>query len=124
MAAIRGKNSAPELAVRRFLHQAGLRFRLHKRELPGTPDIVLPRWRAVVFVHGCFWHRHPGCSYATTPQTRADFWQRKFDSNVKRDIAQQLALRATGWRVFVIWECEITDRLRLEAFVRQIKNLE
>lgn len=124
MAAIRGKNSAPELAVRRFLHHAGLRFRLHKKELPGKPDIVLPRWRTVVFVHGCFWHRHPGCGYTATPQTRADFWQRKFDGNVKRDIAQQAALKAMGWRVFIIWECEITDQLRLESLVRRIQTLE
>ena len=107
MAAIRGKNTAPELAVRRILHAMGLRFRLHRKDLPGRPDIVLPRHRTVVFVHGCFWHRHEGCSYTTTPKTRQEFWQAKFDGNVARDRRNQADLVQLSWRVLVVWECEL-----------------
>ena len=107
MAGIRGKDTAVELAVRRQLHALGLRFRLHGRDLPGRPDIVLPRFRVAVFVHGCFWHRHHGCRYAATPRTRADFWQRKFDANVRRDAAAVQGLIQAGWRVAILWECSI-----------------
>lgn len=109
MAAIRGKDTAPELAVRRMLHGMGLRFRLHRKELPGRPDIVLPRHRTVVFVHGCFWHRHQGCRFTTTPKTRREFWQAKFDGNVARDRRNQAELVQLGWRVIVVWECELRD---------------
>ncbi|MCA3108204.1 MAG: DNA mismatch endonuclease Vsr [Rhodocyclaceae bacterium] len=105
MAGIRGKDTAPELAVRKGLHAAGFRFRLHRRDLPGRPDIVLPRYRAVVFVHGCFWHRHAGCRYATTPSSNAMRWTRKFSENVARDRAAIAALESAGWRVAVTWEC-------------------
>lgn len=119
MAAIRGKNTAPELAVRGILHAMGLRFRLHRKDLPGRPDIVLQRHRTVVFVHGCFWHRHEGCRYTTTPKTRLAFWQAKFDANVARDHRNRIALEEMGWRVLVVWECELRDaealRDRLKA---------
>jgi DNA mismatch endonuclease (patch repair protein) len=107
MAAIRGKNTGPELAVRRILHAMGLRFRVHRKDLPGRPDIVLPRHRTVVFVHGCFWHRHEGCRYTSTPKTRLEFWQAKFDENLARDHRNRIALEEMGWRVLVVWECEL-----------------
>lgn len=110
MSRIRGKDTRPEMILRRALHAKGLRFRLHRKDLPGTPDLVLPRHNAVCFVHGCFWHRHPGCRFATTPATRPDFWQNKFRENVERDRRNIEALRAAGWRVAVIWECEIGRR--------------
>lgn len=118
MSTIRGSNTQPERLVRSYLHGAGLRFRLHKRSLPGSPDIVLPRYRAVVFIHGCFWHRHPGCRLATTPATRPEFWQQKFQANVTRDQRTSNLLRSAGWRVFTIWGCEadnseVLDRLFL-----------
>ena len=116
MSSIRGRNTQPELLVRRYLHATGLRFRLHARSLPGRPDIVLPRYRVAVFVHGCFWHRHEGCRFTTTPATRAEFWQDKFRGNVARDRRDTLLLRSAGWRVFTVWECEaaneeVLDRL-------------
>ena len=107
MAAIRGKDTAPELAIRRILHAMGLRFRLHRKDLPGRPDIVLPKHRTVVFVHGCFWHRHENCRHTTTPKTRQEFWQTKFAANVERDRRNQTDLQQLGWRVIVVWECEL-----------------
>jgi DNA mismatch endonuclease, patch repair protein len=109
MAGIRGKNTKPELLVRKYLHSRGLRYRLHVKELPGKPDLVFPKYKALVFVHGCFWHQHAGCKYAAHPQTREDFWNLKLSENVKRDSYQIAALKELGWRVFVIWECEIQD---------------
>nr|WP_255333632.1 very short patch repair endonuclease [Thiomonas sp. FB-Cd] len=107
MATIRGKDTAVELAVRRQLHALGYRFRLHRGDLSGRPDIVLPRFRVAVFVHGCFWHRHRGCGYAATPKTRADFWQAKFEANVRRDALAVESLARAGWRVAILWECAI-----------------
>lgn len=116
MAGIRGKDTTPELALRRALHGAGFRFRLHARELPGRPDLVLPRWRVAVQVHGCFWHRHPGCRYATDPATRPEFWSAKFAGNVARDARNHAALLASGWRVATVWECALSkDRLAASA---------
>lgn len=109
MAAIRGKDTAPEVAVRRMLHGMGLRFRLHRKDLPGRPDIVLPKHRVAVFVHGCFWHRHEGCPFTTTPKTRQEFWLAKFDTNVARDKRNQAELERMGWRVQVVWECELRE---------------
>ncbi len=105
MSNIRGRDTQPELLVRRHLHAAGFRYRLHDRRLPGRPDIVLPRYHAVVLVHGCFWHRHPGCRFAYTPKSRQEFWQAKFDDNVRRDEHVRVRLSEMGWRVFVVWEC-------------------
>ena len=115
MARVRGKDTAPELRVRRIAHRMGLRFRLHRRDLPGTPDLVFPKHRLAVFVHGCFWHRHPGCGRASTPSTRPEFWQAKFDGNVERDRRRQAELIALGWTVLVLWECELKDDAALEA---------
>ena len=116
MAGIRGKDTTPELALRRALHGAGFRFRLHAPELPGRPDLVLSRWRAAVQVHGCFWHRHPGCRYATNPATRPEFWSAKFAGNVERDARNHAALLALGWRVATVWECALSkDRLAASA---------
>ena len=121
MAAIRCKDTSPELRVRRLLHHLGYRFRLHRRDLPGSPDIVLPKHRTVVFVHGCFWHRHPGCRYTTTPKTSADFWTNKFEQNIRRDHHQQQQLREMGWSVMVIWECELRDLQSLKTRLVQIR---
>lgn len=107
MSRIRGKDTGPERAVRSLLHRMGYRFRLHGRDLPGSPDIVLPRLRTVVFVHGCFWHRHAGCRHASTPRTRARFWRLKFERNVERDGENRAALRRLGWRVVTVWECQV-----------------
>lgn len=107
MSGIRAKDTKPEKLVRSALHRAGFRFRLHDKRLPGRPDIVLPRYKTVIFVHGCFWHRHPGCKYAATPKTRTEFWQKKFEDNVHRDAEVRAALEADGWRVVVVWECEV-----------------
>lgn len=107
MARIRGANTAPERVLRSGLHHAGFRFRLHSRQLPGRPDLVLPKYSAVVFVHGCFWHRHPGCSNATMPSTRTDFWAQKLSGNHRRDVRQICLLLKAGWRVLVVWECAL-----------------
>ena len=110
MAGIRAKNTKPEVALRSALHRLGFRFRIHDRALPGRPDIVLPRYRAAVQVHGCFWHRHDECHFATTPSSNREFWQTKFESNVQRDRAAELRLQESGWRTGVIWECAIKER--------------
>jgi DNA mismatch endonuclease (patch repair protein) len=123
MAGIRGRDTTPERIVRSHLHRAGLRFRLHESRLSGRPDIVLPRWGAVVFVHGCYWHRHPGCRFATTPSTRVEFWTRKFAENVARDRRNVRALRRAGWRVFVVWECSLSPSA-LDRLVRRIREHE
>jgi DNA mismatch endonuclease (patch repair protein) len=107
MSGIRGKNTKPELALRRALHARGFRFRLHSGKVHGRPDLVLPKHRAVVFVHGCFWHRHEGCRYTTTPSTREEFWQAKFTANVARDAAVRGKLLKDGWRVATVWECAL-----------------
>ena len=113
MSRIRGGNTAPERAVRSALHALGLRFRLHNKTLPGTPDIVMRRWNTVVFVHGCFWHRHEGCRFSYTPKSRLTFWMSKFVENVARDERARHALTALGWRVITIWACEISDTRKL-----------
>lgn len=110
MAGIKGKNTTPEVRLRKALHGEGFRFRLHAAKLPGRPDIVLPRYRAAIFVHGCFWHRHDGCRNASVPKTNAAFWEEKFQRNVARDATNHADLKATGWRVAIIWECAIRKR--------------
>lgn len=124
MSRIRGKDTIPERLLRSLLHRAGFRFRLHDRTLPGSPDIVLKRCRTVVFVHGCYWHRHPGCKNATTPRTRTEFWQKKFDETVRRDRQKEEELLALGWQVIVVWECELekTPQEVLAKIVRQIRG--
>jgi len=106
MSRIRGKDTAPEKQVRSALHRAGYRFRLHSRTLPGRPDLVLPKYRTLVLVHGCFWHRHRDCRFAYTPKSRTAFWNAKFDANVQRDRRTARALRRLGWKVVTVWECE------------------
>lgn len=107
MSRIRSTDTQPELAVRRFLHANGFRFRLHRAGLLGRPDIVLPKWHTVIFVHGCFWHRHPGCEKTTTPSSNVQKWADKFSANVSRDAKVRAGLQAQGWNVIVIWECGI-----------------
>ena len=109
MVRIQGRDTVPEVVVRRTAHRLGFRFRLYRKDLPGRPDLVFPRYRAVVFVHGCFWHRHDGCRFAYTPRSRVRFWTEKFRKNVARDRRTEDALRSLGWRVLVIWECETRD---------------
>ena len=106
MSAIKSKNTKPEIAVRKLLHSLGYRFRLHRKDLPGSPDIVLPKYKTVIFVHGCFWHRHENCKYASTPKTRKEFWESKFKTNLKRDKEIQEKIKNIGWHSVVIWECE------------------
>ena len=107
MSRIKGKNTKPELLLRSLLHRIGFRFRLHDKKLPGKPDIVLPRYKTVIFVNGCFWHRHSGCGYAYTPKSRQEFWSGKFEATVKRDKEKKEKLEEEGWGVIVVWECEL-----------------
>lgn len=118
MASVRQKDTGPELAVRRCLHHLGFRFRLHRCDLPGTPDIVFPGKKKIIFVHGCFWHRHEGCKKATTPKTRAAFWMEKFEANKERDRRKLSELDNLGWRSLVVWECETKDLPALAARLR------
>lgn len=113
MSRIRANDTKPEIAVRRLLHGMGFRFRLHSSRLPGRPDIVLPRWRTVVLVHGCFWHRHRNCKFAYTPKSRVGFWIPKLRANEQRDERNAGLLKSAGWRPLVVWECEIRDPARL-----------
>jgi len=110
MSAIKSKNTKPEIIVRKLLHSMGYRFRLHKKDLPGSPDIVLPKYKTVIFVHGCFWHRHKNCKYASTPKTRQEFWEAKFRENINRDKLNQENLSSKGWKIILVWECEIKDK--------------
>lgn len=119
MRAVKRAHTKPEIIVRQLLHSLGLRFRLHRRDLPGSPDIVLPRFRTVVFVHGCFWHRHPGCCFASTPKSRQEYWLPKFKANVERDAKKEAQLRELGWRVLVIWECETRKPAELDERLRR-----
>jgi DNA mismatch endonuclease (patch repair protein) len=119
MGRIRGKDTKPEMVVRRIAHRLGFRFRLHRRDLPGSPDLVFPGRRKVVFVHGCYWHRHPGCHLAYEPKSNVEFWTEKFASNVARDQKALADLQNQGWDTLVIWECDAKDpnlvTLRLSA---------
>lgn len=117
MSRVRGKDTWPEMRVRRAAHALGLRFRLHRKDLPGRPDLVFPKHRVALFVHGCFWHRHPGCAKASTPKSRTDFWQDKFDMNVARDARVVAELEALGWRVVTVWECDTKDE---ETLLREL----
>lgn len=120
MSRIRSRDTKPELLLRSMLHRAGLRFRLHRRDLPGSPDIVLPKYSTVIFVHGCDWHRHKGCKKTTTPSTRTNFWEAKFARNVERDEHNILALKAAGWQPLVVWECELKrDPMSVLKYIEQ-----
>lgn len=125
MAAITGKNTRPEMIVRRLVHRMGYRYRLHAANLPGRPDLVFPGRRKIIEVRGCFWHRHPGCALTATPATRSDFWQAKFQATVSRDACNLIALEASGWAVMVIWECELKNPLlanRIRTFLGPPRN--
>ena len=117
MAGIKGRDTRPELLVRRYLHGAGLRYRLHDPSLPGRPDVSLPAARTALFVHGCFWHRHQGCPKATTPTSRDEFWRSKFEANIARDARKSEELRKAGWTVEILWECQCNDVSLLDALV-------
>ncbi len=117
MARIHGRDTKPELTVRRIAHRMGLRFRLHRKNLPGRPDLVFPKHRLAVFVHGCFWHRHQGCKFASNPKSGVAFWKEKFAANLARDTRQEAELKELGWSVLVIWECETRD---VKAVERQL----
>jgi len=114
MRSVRGKDTTPEKVVRRLLHRLGFRFRLHRADLPGKPDIVLPKHRTVIFVHGCFWHRHRGCRHASMPATNQSYWREKFRKNQARDKKNRKRLEGDGWRVAIVWECETRDLSSLE----------
>jgi DNA mismatch endonuclease (patch repair protein) len=113
MAAVKSKSTKPELAIRTLLHTAGFRFRLHRKDLPGNPDIVLPKYKTVIFVHGCFWHQHPECKHAARPASNQEYWGKKLDRNINRDKRNLNDLGLLGWRVLVIWECETRDKTAL-----------
>jgi DNA mismatch endonuclease, patch repair protein len=117
MSRVRGRHTSPEIRVRRAAHALGLRFRLHRNDLPGKPDLVFPRHRIALFVHGCFWHRHSQCPKASIPKTRPDYWNDKFRANVRRDRRVETELLASGWRVITIWECETKDRATIERML-------
>jgi len=122
MSRIKGKNTKPELRVRKMIHKMGYRFRLHRQDLPGCPDIVLPKYGTVIFVHGCYWHRHKGCRLAYTPKSRVAFWTEKFEGNVERDRKHKDELRKLGWNVGVIWECETQDHDILYGCIKNIMD--
>ncbi len=122
MRAVRSRDTGPELVVRRYLHAAGLRYRLHDRRLPGAPDLVFSSRRLAVFVHGCFWHQHPGCAAAARPRSHLDYWTRKLDGNVARDRRRCDELKAAGWDVEVIWECETRDPAALARLAENIRK--
>lgn len=124
MGRIHGKDTSIEVNVRRYLFAKGFRFRKNDRRYPGTPDIVLPKYKTVVFVHGCFWHRHEGCKGATMPKTRTEFWQNKFDTNVQNDQKNKHLLEQSGWKVIVIWECELKRDFEktMESVIKQIQT--
>jgi DNA mismatch endonuclease (patch repair protein) len=122
MSKVGATDTAPEFIVRRTLHQLGYRFRLHRKDLPGRPDIVLPRHRAVVFVHGCFWHHHAGCPRSKLPATNAKFWENKILHNVKRDRQAVTKLRRSGWQVIVVWECETKTAKFAERFNKALQR--
>ena len=119
MRKVRCRDTQPELAVRSLLHRMGYRFRLYRRDMPGNPDIVLPKYRTVVFVHGCFWHRHKGCRQASIPATRREYWLPKFRRTEKRDKNNQNTLHQLGWKVIVVWECELRDPRKLAYRLRR-----
>ncbi|MDR1067010.1 MAG: very short patch repair endonuclease [Clostridiales bacterium] len=122
MAQVHGKNTKPENAARKILHSMGYRFRLHRNDLPGKPDIVLPKYKTVIFVHGCFWHGCPTCRHASVrPKNNAEYWNKKLDLNMERDRLNEAALKQLGWRVVIVWECEI-KKSKIDALKTKLKN--
>ncbi len=109
MSSVKQSHTKPEIAIRKILHREGYRFRLHCKNLPGTPDIVLPKYKTVIFVHGCFWHQHPNCRRSRRPTSNVEFWNTKLDKNIERDGNKSQSLKETGWKVVTVWECELKD---------------
>lgn len=121
MSRIRSKNTKPEILVRSYLHRSGLRFRVHIKDLPGKPDVVLPKYKTTIFVHGCFWHSHPQCKFAVRPTSNVEFWKQKLDATRKRDQRNKRSLKTLGWRVLTVWECQLDER-HLSGLLRKIKT--
>jgi len=119
MSRIKSSNTKPEIVVRSLLHNMGYRFRLHRKDLPGKPDIALPMYNSVIFVHGCFWHRHKECKNTTSPKTKKTFWREKFKANVIRDKKVQEELKSMGWKILIIWECELPDLDRVKKLIKE-----
>ena len=124
MSHVKGKNTKPEIMVRKFLFEHGYRYRLHRKDLPGKPDIVLPKYKTAIFINGCFWHGHKDCKYFTLPETNSEFWRSKIDSNIKRDKESHEELSKLGWKVIDIWQCNLKkDKVQtLENLIKSIKN--
>lgn len=120
MSSVKQRHTKPEIAVRKILHSLGFRFRLHRKDLPGSPDIVLPKFRTVIFVHGCFWHQHKNCSKSRRPSSNQDYWNTKLDENISRDERKEKELSKLGWRIITIWQCEIRD---LKTLTPKLKKL-
>jgi DNA mismatch endonuclease (patch repair protein) len=123
MSRIRARATAPELVVRKFLHARGFRYKLHDRSLPGTPDLVLPKYRTVIFVHGCFWHGHADCKYFVAPKTRTDFWMGKIMTNMSNDQLAVLRLRRQGWKIITVWECQLKPKQVRQTLARLLDRL-
>lgn len=124
MSQIKGKNTKPEETVRKYLFSHGFRYRKNDRRLPGTPDIVLPKYKTVIFVNGCFWHGHEGCKYFVYPQNNAEFWKNKIKTNIERDIRKEKQLTELGWRIVTIWECQLKPKRREETLLKLLEKLE
>jgi DNA mismatch endonuclease, patch repair protein len=118
MGKIKGRNTKPEIAVRKLVHSMGYRYRLHRKDLPGTPDLVFPARNKIVFVHGCFWHRHPGCRFAYSPKSNIDFWNKKFAANIERDKRVKHQLESLGWKTLAVWECEVSKLSLLQKHIK------
>lgn len=123
MSRIKGKDTKPELLVRKFLHANGYRYRLHLKDLPGKPDIVLPKYKTVIFVHGCFWHGHEGCKYFTIPKTKSEWWKNKIETNAANDTKAMKALKKDGWKIITIWTCELKPKKVEETLVNLLNKL-
>jgi DNA mismatch endonuclease (patch repair protein) len=122
MSRIKSKDTKPELLVRKFLHKNGFRYRLHVKDMPGKPDIVLPKYKTVIFIHGCFWHGHEGCKKAALPQTRREWWETKINYNIKNDTNAESLLTASGWKVITIWQCNMSKSLIETTFNNLLEN--
>ncbi|MCX6346083.1 MAG: DNA mismatch endonuclease Vsr [Armatimonadetes bacterium] len=130
MSRVKGKDTVPEKVVRSLLHNLGYRFRLHRKDLPGSPDMVLPKYNTAIFVHGCFWHRHKGCPKTTMPTANYEYWEKKFSENIDRDTRKERELRQLGWRIIIVWQCEtatkrlglLADRLKAELKLEQVSR--
>lgn len=123
MSRIRSKDTKPELLVRKFLHKNGFRYRLHVKDMPGKPDIVLPKYKTVIFIHGCFWHGHEGCRYFVVPKTRTEWWLNKINGNISNDIKAETDLMANGWKIIKIWECDLKKAFLNDSLDRLLTTL-